>query len=130
MFSTIGKYLAQRVFRFPSGGNLSSYTQLYTAFLISAVVHIPPSDRRPLWFFLSQAIAITFEDVVIALAKMAGLKDSSLYRRLGYVWVLCWFVYSIAPWIDSLVASKMTQYDGQRISLIMGLYDGQWFPKR
>src|ERR1700733_4466059 len=98
------------------------------AFLFSGIAHVPPSDGGALKFFISQAVAITFEDAVIALAARVGLKHSSaLFRRLGYVWVYCWFVYSLTPWIDCHMASGMFDHDGMKLSLILGLYRGQWY---
>jgi hypothetical protein len=124
-FSSHGKFLAQRVFKFRSGGNVSAYIQLYTAFLISGLIHAAPSNAGALRFFVSQAVGITLEDIIIALAARIGLRHQ-LFRRLGYVWVSCWFVYSLSPWIDFYVTSG----GGMTLSLIMGLYCGDWYPKR
>lgn len=103
IFSSHGKYFAHRL-HLPSGGNLSSYVQLYTAFLISGVIHTNPSDTRPLYFFALQALAITFEDAVIALAtRVEYHSPTKMQKILGYTWVLCWFTYSIPGWTDSLI---------------------------
>ena len=131
MFSVHGKFLAHRVFGFTPGTNLSSYTQLYTAFFISGLAHVPPSDRGTLYFFILQAVAITFEDAVIALAARVGLKHSgALFRRLGYVWVYCWFVYSLPLWVDFQVYSGSFEHGGMKPSLILGLYRGEWYGTR
>ena len=116
ILSSHGKYLTQRVFRFPSGSNLSSYTQLYTAFLISGLIHNPGRDTRPLQFFLFQAVAITFEDATIALAARIGLK--TMHRSIGYFWVYCWFVFSLPSWVDSLKSAGVRS----EFSLTLGLY--------
>jgi hypothetical protein len=77
---------------------LSSYTQLYTTFLISGLIHTPWLNAGPFCFF-SQAVAITFEEVVIALDVRAGLERFNAFVRcMGLVWVYCWFVY-----VDTLV---------------------------
>lgn len=131
MFSTHGKFLARRVFKLPPGGNLSSYTQLYIAFLLSGLVHIPPSNGGALQFFLMQAVAITFEDGVISLAARAGLKHSNRWlRRLGYLWVYCWFVYSLPPWVDFLMSLGLFEHGGMKLSFILGLYRGEWHHTR
>lgn len=89
---------------FPQGGNLSSYIQLYTAFLISGIIHTNPSDLRPPYFFASQALAITFEEAVTALATRAGYySPTKMQKILGYMSVLCWFTYSIPGYMDSLI---------------------------
>jgi small neutral amino acid transporter SnatA (MarC family) len=90
-------------------------------------MHAAPSDAGALRFFVSQAVGITFEDIVIALAARAGLRNPNrLFKCLGYVWVYCWFAYSLSPWIDSFVTSG----GGMTLSLIMGLSRGEWYPKR
>jgi Membrane bound O-acyl transferase family len=128
MLSSHSKFVAHRVLRFRPGSNLSSYTQLYTAFLISGLAHVPPSNAGALRFFASQAVAIHFEDVVIALAARAGLKHPNAFlRRVGYVWVYCWFVYSLAPWVDSQVSSGTYEHACMKLSLIKGIYQGKWY---
>jgi hypothetical protein len=125
MLSSHGKFLAHRVLKFRPGSNLSSYTQLYTAFLLSGLAHAPPTNMGPVVvrFFISQAVAIHFEDIVIALAARAGFKHSNaFFRRMGYVWVFCWFMYSLGPWVDSLVSSGTYEHGCMKRSLIMGLY--------
>jgi len=126
-----GKFLAQRVFHFPAGSNVSSYTQLYTAFLISGFVHSPPYNAGPLRFFITQAVGITFEDTVIALATRAGLGRSGRFHRLfGYVWVYCWFIYSMPSWMDCMTSLGTLESGGVKFSLVLGLYRGEWYPVR
>jgi hypothetical protein len=82
-------------------------------------------------FFLSQAVAITLEDLVIELAKRAGFKQSNVFlRRLGYIWVFCWFVYSLPSWVDFEISSGAYQHGGTKFSLILGLYRGEWHAQR
>ena len=92
---------------------------------------MPPSDRGALQFFILQAVAITFEDAVIALAARVGLKHSgALFRRLGYVWVYCWFVYSLPPWVDFKVSVGLFEDGEIKLSLILGLCRGEWYHTR
>jgi hypothetical protein len=133
IFSSHSKFVAHRVLNLSPGGNLSSYTQLYIAFLISGLIHTPSnaSGAGAMRFFLSQALAITFEDFVIASAKRAGLKQSNKFlRRLGYIWVYCWFVYSLPSWMDFEISSGAYQQGGMKFSLILGLYRGKWYAQR
>ncbi|KZP03388.1 hypothetical protein FIBSPDRAFT_1017840, partial [Athelia psychrophila] len=97
----IGKSVARAVGAQP-GTNTSSYLQLYTAFIVSGLVHsagdaMVGTDQfgSSFMFFLVQAIAITGEDCVVGAARKAGWTTSSpALRAAGYVWVWCWFVYS------------------------------------
>jgi len=100
--SSHAKFLAHRVLRFRPGGNASAYTQLYTAFFLSGVIHYV-ADYKVLgdWsggsprFFMSQAVIITFEDAVIALASWLGVRrERKLWKVLGYVWVYVWIAYT------------------------------------
>ena len=67
-------------------------------------------------FFLLQAVAITFEDFVIYLAKCVlrrvgielkpGKADESwaevVVRVIGYCWVTLWFCSVLHVWLDEL----------------------------
>jgi hypothetical protein len=108
---------------------VSYLIELYIAFLISGLIHVVPSDARPLQFFLSQAVVITLEGMVGMLAARFGLSAATwLYRLPGYVWVFCWFFYSLAPLLDTMAASGISEYGAMKFSLILGLYSGEWFP--
>lgn len=94
---------------FKPGTNGSSYTQLYTAFFISGITHIGGdavlnSSRLGISspFFLYQAFAITFEDMIIATARRAGVTETKWTRKMGYVWVICWFVVTATPWVTAV----------------------------
>jgi hypothetical protein len=50
-------------------------------------------------FFLMQAVAITCEDVIIALAERAGFSSKPI-RLMGFVWVFAWFAYPLSLWLD------------------------------
>ncbi|KAI0926545.1 hypothetical protein AcW1_002493 [Taiwanofungus camphoratus] len=104
--SAYGKCVC-RTLRLPSGSWVSSQTQLYIAFIVSGLMHCGGDlmARRDLFgssfpFFIAQAAAITFEDVIISIARRIGVdegKSGSLARIVGYVWVFVWFSIS-APW--------------------------------
>ena len=86
----------------------SRYTQLYVGFAVSGLLHcggdlmVDPSLKlfgASFPFFFSQAVAITLEDVVIALAQRSGIKvPQVLARALGYAWAVAWLCIS-APWL-------------------------------
>lgn len=58
-------------------------------------------------FFFLQAVAITFEDVIIRLTRKAGFTQSTpLIHGLGYVWVITWF-YLTLPGVSWIVGSGL-----------------------
>ncbi|TFK62057.1 hypothetical protein BDN72DRAFT_827867 [Pluteus cervinus] len=96
---------AARLLGFKPGTSGSSYIQLYVAFALSAVIH-SVGDRMvgleytgcSAPFFMSQAIAITFEDMVIAVVRRRGVKiPPTVAHLVGYIWVFVWFSVSL-PW--------------------------------
>ncbi|KIY66056.1 hypothetical protein CYLTODRAFT_491795 [Cylindrobasidium torrendii FP15055 ss-10] len=101
MLSDPGKWLVKTL-RIPRGTNLSSYTQLYTAFILSGVLHACAeysiTDHwgysNALVFFPAQAVGIMFEDAVVYLGRVVGF-PKRLGRAIGSVWVLLWFVYTL-----------------------------------
>jgi hypothetical protein len=60
---------------------------------------------------MSQALGITLEDAVIAVATKAGYNKTPtrMHKILGYAWVFYWFTYSIPGWIDSLIDWGQTE---------------------
>jgi hypothetical protein len=58
--------------------------------------------RYSMGFFLLQAVAITCEDVIMALAARAGFssKPNCFVKIMGFVWVFAWFTYSLPVWLD------------------------------
>ncbi|OAX35425.1 hypothetical protein K503DRAFT_868279 [Rhizopogon vinicolor AM-OR11-026] len=94
---------------FKSGTNGSSYTQLYAGFIASGATHLaadavlnPAHIGMSVPFFIYQALAITFEDMVIAAAHRAGMKETIWTRVLGYVWVISWFIVTVPDYISAL----------------------------
>ena len=61
-----------------------------------------------LQFFMGQAVAITTEDVVIAIAKQLGHHPRGLAARaLGYLWVAAWLGYSTRVWFNGFTQAGM-----------------------
>ncbi|KAJ3785259.1 membrane bound O-acyl transferase family-domain-containing protein [Lentinula aff. detonsa] len=105
--TSIGKFVCRKL-GFQPGTWYSSYTQLYVAFFISAVLHCF-GDVMVGWeylgasfpFFVSQAFGITFEDIAIHLFKRTGLRNRSpVNQAIGYVWVAFWMSFSLPWYID------------------------------
>ena len=69
-------------------------------------------------FFLIQAVAITFEDLVIRIAKRLplfrgtkptsgkdnGFRVRAVVRVIGYCWVVLWGCFSMPIWLDEVSA--------------------------
>lgn len=99
----------------PRGTWLSSQVQVYTAFLLSALIHSfgdlmlgTQHFGRSFPFFLANAAAITFEDSLIAFGKSLGIgKDgpTRATRLLGYVWVVLWVRFSAPMYVDWMFES-------------------------
>ncbi|KAH7882905.1 membrane bound O-acyl transferase family-domain-containing protein [Phlebopus sp. FC_14] len=125
--SSYGKYAA-RMLGFKSGSQASSYTQLYVGFLVSATAHMfgdvmmtPSILGISLTFFVSQACAITVEDVIIAAAKkVTGVKRRNIWTRaIGYAWVCWWFCYSLSGPFDAMIAYASSPEKFERIAPTM-----------
>jgi len=131
MFGGLGKLIANKL-KLPPGSNQSSYTQLYVAFFLSGILHFSGDfvlEKRMVYrsfkFFLLQAVAITFEDLVIYIAKRLlrrgevelkpGRVDESwaetAVRVMGYCWVTLWFCLTLPVWVDELNSIGVGSFD-------------------
>ena len=118
--------------KFRRGTNRSSYTQLYVAFFVSGLIHCTGDFMvgkllacPSLKYFLLQAVAITFEDFVIFIAKSLlrlrgielkpGEDDESwagtVVRVIGYCWVILWFCFALPVWVDELNVLGANNFD-------------------
>ena len=101
---------------FPTRSLITTYFKLYTSFLISGLIHGTGdyvlyhsfSQGGALRFFLLQAVGITFEDGIIAIASHMGIgqnggKKSTASKMIGFVWVFVWFTYCMPMWLDPQV---------------------------
>ncbi|KAL1747597.1 membrane bound O-acyl transferase family-domain-containing protein [Schizophyllum fasciatum] len=91
-----GKWVAGVLGAAP-GTAASSYAQLYTAFVVSGLMHecgdrqLDRAFGQSMSFFLLQALWITFEDGVIGLGRRLGIREGRATRALGGVATLVWF---------------------------------------
>ena len=132
MVAGLGRLVANKFLKFPRGTNWSSYTQLYVAFFLSAVLHLSGDlmfQKRMVYysfkFFLLQAVAITFEDFIIYTVKRLlcrkgiefkpGKADESwveaALRVIGYCWVTLWFCLTLPMWLDEPNTVGLTSTD-------------------
>lgn len=90
----------------PAGSKGSALVQLFTAFIISGIIHSHPTETRPIYFFVAQPLAIIFEEAVITAANRAGYTSPTrMHKAIGYVWVICWFTVSIPGYMDAMINS-------------------------
>ncbi|KAL4265495.1 wax synthase family protein [Pleurotus pulmonarius] len=108
------RFVALEVLKLKPGTQISTYTQLYIAFILSGFIHfwadfIPLGRWNPgtMRFFVLQAIGIQCEDIVIALATKLGLRPSMLSKLLGYILVWQWFAWCLPIWLDTLIKSRV-----------------------
>ncbi|KJA15496.1 hypothetical protein HYPSUDRAFT_48332 [Hypholoma sublateritium FD-334 SS-4] len=126
-----------QILRLP-GGTFKTYFKLFGSFAISGLIHYGGDymlfqnwSGKSMRFFVLQAVAITFEDIVVALAARLGFatQQNAVFKFIGFIWVFAWFTYSLPIWLDPIVHAG-TMDDGVNVSLILGLWQGNWVPKR
>ncbi|TBU24283.1 membrane bound O-acyl transferase family-domain-containing protein [Dichomitus squalens] len=102
--------------RIPRGTFLSSQVQVYVAFAVSGLLHsfgdlanAQTTRAGSFLYFLYNGLAITFEDVVIKLAKAFGFTGPTTTTRwLGYAWVVLWVSLSTPVYVDWMYESGMS----------------------
>jgi len=140
MLGGLGKLVANKILGLPRGTNLSSYTQIYVAFFLSALSHSSGDFMiekrmvsRSFEFFLLQAVGITIEDFVIYIAKRLLLRGGvelklgkvdgswagAVGRVVGYCWVTLWVSWTIPVWLDGLNADGWSSVDRGPITRLL-----------
>ncbi|KAK0474139.1 membrane bound O-acyl transferase family-domain-containing protein [Armillaria luteobubalina] len=136
--SSHGRYLARKVFSFPSGTLASSIVQLYTSFAMSIFLHMVADFTMfkrwnvggSFFFFAIQPFAIMFETAVIVLARKLGCSDEpGIWTHLvGYIWVWTWFVLTFPGWFDPMSRVRFMEIGlNMPFSIILGLWKGEWW---
>lgn len=113
--SGIGKHIAHKTLNFTPGTVLSSCTQLYITFFLSALLHVGGDfmvvryiPTFPFKFFMLQAVAITIEDLVIWCTKSIRPQLGRLTKPIGFFWVIAWFTYYGPIWLDPMSVNGNT----------------------
>ncbi|MCJ1380203.1 hypothetical protein MMC17_003306 [Xylographa soralifera] len=115
-----------KILKIPRGTNLSSYSTLYIAFILSGAFHalsqlqmpcptnITPAERTVgfFLFFVWQAVAITVEDLIYWCWRKAGgsveQNQRHLGRRLvGYLWITASMWASMPLVADTFLRMRM-----------------------
>ena len=106
-----------RVLNLPKQSLASRLIYLYVGFLMTATVHVYGAyclsghDMGQARFFLSQAVAISAEDLVIRVATRLGIKDGALARCIGYLWVVAWCCWVFRAPVDAACAAGLWSED-------------------
>jgi hypothetical protein len=115
----------------------TTYFKLYVAFFVSGLIHYAGDYMlnqdwagHSVAFFVLQAVGITLEDAVIAVAKRAGLTASPLAKFIGFCWVFVWFSFSMPFWLERNFHAGSFDEGLSLPSMIMGLWKDDWTPKR
>ena len=83
-------------------GLFRTYLSLFLAFFLSGIIHSIADNMTRNWantlsfhslaFFIIQACAIAFEDLVQWVLRKCGVKvQKPVSRFVGYVWIMAWF---------------------------------------
>ena len=110
--------------------------KLFIAFFVSGLSHHSAEyiiyqkwTGHALEFFLLQAVAITFEDIIISLAARTGISSPNpLYKFIGFIWVFAWFTYTLPLLLDNVIHAGIMD-NGWNFSLILCLWRGDWTAK-
>ena len=102
-------FLVRDVLSLKKGSFASKYLQLFLGFFVSAVVHGGAAmlchrslnNDSAFAVFMAQAAAIMIEDHVIELGHHLGLRYSTGWRAVGYIWVISWFGLSTIPYTSA-----------------------------
>ncbi|PPR07937.1 hypothetical protein CVT24_000827 [Panaeolus cyanescens] len=110
--ATMGKFIANDKLRYPKGSFVSSYIQLYVAFIMSGLIHASAdwilmknlsSFKGNLLFYSSQALVISFEDAVVGFANRLGMKANKFPKVLLYVWVIVCLGFTSPVWFQHMI---------------------------
>ncbi|KAF5328771.1 hypothetical protein D9619_011601 [Psilocybe cf. subviscida] len=115
----------------------TTYFKLCLSFFISGLIHYAGDymlyqnwSGRSMEFFLLQAVGITLEDAVVGIAKTLGYTTKTpLTKLLGFCWVFAWFTFCLPLWLDPNLHAG-TGDQGVNLSIILGIWKGDWTPKR
>jgi hypothetical protein len=96
-------------------GKFTTYFKLFTSFFISGLIHTAGdyvlhqnfSQGKSIQFFILQAVCITFEDAVIAIASRLGYKECKAFKLIGFIWVFAWFTFCIPICLDPVAHAGM-----------------------
>ncbi|KAF8990098.1 membrane bound O-acyl transferase family-domain-containing protein [Cyathus striatus] len=130
MFQTYGKFVSGKLLRLPSDSLITTYVELYTAFVLSGIMHTAGDYRSygslhksgAMRFFFLQAIIITVEDGACWVAKYLGFRRTTWWLRyLGYAWVTFWFTWTLPIWMEPMIRTGTVEFLPEE-AILLGPY--------
>ncbi|KAF9002725.1 hypothetical protein BDQ17DRAFT_1356725 [Cyathus striatus] len=109
MFQTYGKFVSGNLLGLPSDSSITTYVELYTAFVLSGIIHTAGDYR-------SYAIIITIEDGACWVARYLGFRRTTWWLQyLGYAWTL-------PIWMEPMVRTGTVEFLPEEAILIGPYY--------
>ncbi|PVH78696.1 hypothetical protein DL98DRAFT_237574 [Cadophora sp. DSE1049] len=121
-----GGRIVKQIFGLQKGSFASRYSQIWIAFLISTSTHhagavvgmFDDGGFCQMLYFMMQPVGIMLEDLVIHLGKKRGWEGSVWAKRLGFLWVIVWFSWSLrfmvayqpSSWFESYLSPSLSGY--------------------
>ncbi|KAF9002742.1 membrane bound O-acyl transferase family-domain-containing protein [Cyathus striatus] len=130
-FQTYGKFVSGKLLGLPPNNSITTYVELYTAFILSGIIHAAGDYRLfgsldesgSMRFFFLQAVIITVEDGVCWIGKCLGVRKTAWWLKyLGYAWVTFWFTWTLPIWMEPLVRMGIAEFPLEETTL-MGPYN-------
>lgn len=78
------------------------------------LVHRSPEDDAAFVVFLGQAVIIMIEDHIIDFGKTLGLRDSVVWRVVGFVWTMFVVGATLQKWSGSVIGHGMWIHERER----------------
>ncbi|KAH7403741.1 hypothetical protein BKA64DRAFT_459639 [Cadophora sp. MPI-SDFR-AT-0126] len=119
-----GGRIVKQLFGLKKGSFGSRYSQIWIAFLISTSTHhagavvglFDDGGFYQMLYFMMQPVGIMVEDLVIYLGKKMGWEERVWAKRVGFLWVIVWFSWSLrfivayqpSSWFESHVLPSLT----------------------
>jgi hypothetical protein len=108
-----------RIFGFEKGSLASRYMQLYLIVGLSYLLHhfqmfkVTRRNMGEFAFFMSQPVAITFEDLVLwawsQVRRDRRPRARRFERAVGFVWTFVWFSLTLHVYIRGLLEAEVAR---------------------
>lgn len=113
----------------------TKFVRSIVAFSVSGFIHIGGEfmifhnlKGGSFVFFVLQAFAIIFEEMILYVWRILGLTlPQRIFRLAGYVWVTLWFAYTLPIMLEPLLRNGFFE-SGPSFSVILGVWQGEWVP--
>ncbi|GAA5873917.1 hypothetical protein JCM16303_002629 [Sporobolomyces ruberrimus] len=132
-FSSIPAFFVNTVLRLSPTSPISAFTSAFFAFFLSALLHafsafvMNRTGTGSLKFFSIQPFGILLELVVGHLSRKSFPDLSKRVTMVvGFAWTATWLVYWAPYFIDELVQAGFWELDAAPVSLVRGLWKGEW----